>query len=127
MVIPLLVWMVLTRPPRSKFALVPALVSTLVFLPLALKLCVVPFGLTFEVPPGGREAAVLPPGPPLAPAAAPGFALAPAPAFALAAAPAFASVAFPGLPPAPAALPAAAAAPGFPPAVIAPGLPSAAL
>src|SRR5204863_7680539 len=120
MVIPLLVWMVLTRPPRSKFALVPALVSTLVFLPLALKLCVVPFGLTFEVPPAGCEAAVLPAVPPLAPATAP--------AFALAAAPAFASVAFPGLPPAPAVLPTlppAAAAPGLPPAVAAPGFPPA--
>src|SRR5271169_5225088 len=53
MVIPLFVWMVLTCPPRSKFALVPLFVSTLVFLPLALKLWVLPFAPGLELPPGG--------------------------------------------------------------------------
>jgi hypothetical protein len=51
MVIPLRVWMVLTWPPRSKFALVPLLVSTLVRLPLELKLWVLPFAPGLDVPP----------------------------------------------------------------------------
>jgi len=43
--------MVLTWPVRLKFARVPLLVSTLVLLPLELKLWVLPFAPGLEVPP----------------------------------------------------------------------------
>src|ERR1700751_571675 len=76
MVMPLLVWMVLARPLRSRLARVPLLVSTLTFLPLALKLWVFPFGVTLDVPPAGRAdalALVAAAPPALLPVAAPGF------------------------------------------------------
>src|ERR1700739_2254312 len=76
MVMPLLVWMVLTRPLRSRLARVPLLVSTLTFLPPGLKLWVFPFGVTLDVPPAGRaDALAFVAAPPaLLPDAAPGFA-----------------------------------------------------
>src|SRR6266403_2040179 len=94
--------MVLTRPLRSRFARVPLLVSTLTFLPLALKLWVFPFAVTLDVPPAGAAPLLAE-----APAALPPAAV-PPPALALAAAPPLAPVVAPAL--APAAPPGLAAA-----------------
>src|SRR6266705_2440802 len=111
--------MVLTRPLRSRFARVPPLVSTLTFLPLALKLWVFPFAVTLEVPPAGRPAPLLAVAPPaLPPAAVPGRAPAAPPALALAAAPPLAPVVAPAfVPAAPPAVPGRVAAevPGLAP------------
>src|SRR5882724_2757810 len=54
MAIPLFVWIELTRPPRSKPALVPVRVSTLVRLPALLKLVVCPAAVVTLFPPPGR-------------------------------------------------------------------------
>jgi hypothetical protein len=129
--------MVLTRPPRSSFAVVPLFVVTPTFFPLALKTCVLPLAVTLAVPPFGTPAALLDAvvaaglplgvfpafGPPAPPALAPVVAVPPvavevAPGFVPAAPFVLAAVVVTGLAPAVPGL-AAVVVPGLAPAVVA--------